>query len=82
MIDRFQNKLPESVPQAGRKIIVGAIVIALCFAVSLLGLSVIISKVYGYCGYYGIIFIMIPVLIWGTKKNKEWVATHPNCLDD
>lgn len=82
MIDRFQNKLPESVPQAGRKIIVGAIVIALCFAVSLLGLSVIISKVYGYCGYYGIVFIMIPVLIWGTKKNKEWVATHPNCLDD
>lgn len=82
MIDRFQNKLPESVPEAGRKIIVGAVVIAICFAVSLLGLSFIISKVYGYCGYYGIIFIILPVLIWGTKKNKEWVATHPKCLDD
>lgn len=82
MIDRFQNKLPESVPEAGRKIIVGAVVIAICFAVSLLGLSFIISKVYGYCGYYGIVFIILPVLIWGTKKNKEWVATHPKCLDD
>ena len=82
MIDRFQGKLPESVPAPARKVIVGAIVIALCFAVSLLGLSVIISKVYGYCGYYAIIFIMLPVLIFGTKKNKEWLAEHPNCLDD
>lgn len=82
MIDRFQGKLPESVPQTGRKIIVGAIVIALCFAVSLLGLSTIISKVYGYCGYYGIVTIIIPALIWGIPKNKKWVAEHPNCLDD
>lgn len=82
MIDRFQGKLPEAVPEKGRKVIVGAVVIALCFAVSLLGLSTIISKVYGYCGYYGIVVIIIPVLIWGIPKNKKWVAEHPACLDD
>ncbi len=82
MIDRFQGKLPTSVPEKGRKVIVGVIVIALCFAVSLLGLSTIISKVYGYCGYYGIVVIIIPVLVWGISKNKKWVAEHPECLDD
>ena len=82
MIDRFQGKLPTSVPEKGRKVIVGVIVIALCFAVSLLGLSTIISKVYGYCGYYGILVIIIPVLVWGISKNKKWVAEHPECLDD
>ena len=82
LIDRFHGKLPESIPTPARKVAVGVVVIALCFAVSLLGLSTIISKVYGYCGYYGIVVIIIPVLIWGNIKNKQWVAEHPNCLDD
>ena len=82
LIDRFHGKLPESIPTPARKVAVGVVVIALCFAVSLLGLSTIISKVYGYCGYYGIVVIIIPVLIWGNIKNKQWFAEHPNCLDD
>ena len=82
LIDRFHGKLPESIPTPARKVAVGVVVIALCFAVSLLGLSTIISKVYGYCGYYGIVVIIIPVLIWGNIKNKQWVAEHPTCLDD
>lgn len=82
MIDRFEGKLPESVPGTARKVIVGAIVLALCFGVSLMGLTNIINKVYGYCGYFAIVFVMLPVLILGIKKNKQWVAEHPNCLDD
>ncbi len=82
MIDRFEDKLPESVPAMGRKVIVGAVTIGLCFAVSLLGLSVIISKIYGMCGYISIVVILIPVLVIGTKKNREYVKAHPECLDD
>lgn len=82
MIDRFQGKLPTSVPEKARKVIVGAVVLIICFGVAQLGLSTIISKVYGYCGYYGIVFIIIPVFVWGIKKNKQWVEEHPNCLDD
>ena len=82
MIDRFEGKLSDSVPAVGRKVIVGAVVLAICFGVAQLGLSTIISKVYGYCGYYAIVFVIIPVLFWGVKKNKQWVAEHPNCLDD
>lgn len=82
MIDRFQGKLPEACPEKIRKIIVGAVVLIICFGVAQLGLSTIISKVYGYCGYYGIVFIIIPVLIWGIPKNKKWIEEHPNCQDD
>lgn len=82
MIDRFEGKLPETVAPVGRKIIVGAITIGLCFAVSLLGLDVIISKVYGMCGYISIVVILLPILVIGTKKNREFVKAHPECLDD
>lgn len=82
MIDRFSDKLPEKVPTIGRRIIVGALVIALCFGVSLLGLSVIITKVYAMAGYISLLFIILPVLLFVPKKNKQYLAEHPDCQDD
>ena len=52
----------------------GLIVIGLCYAVSLLGLSTIISKIYGYDGYYALIVVVLPAFIWGIPKIKKLSA--------
>ena len=50
------------------------VVIGLCYAVSLLGLSTIISKIYGYDGYYALIVVVLPAFIWGIPKIKKLSA--------
>ena len=60
--------------KAVRSVIVGLVVIGLCYAVSLLGLSTIISKIYGYDGYYALIVVVLPAFIWGIPKIKKLSA--------
>lgn len=76
MVQRFQGYFfPKSIKsEKARGVIVGAITIAVCFAVSLLGLTKIIVFAYGYCGYYSLVFIVIPALIWGIPKCKKLEA--------
>lgn len=76
MIQRFQGYcLPNTIKsEKVRGIIVGAIVIGICFAISLLGLSGIVKYAYGYDGYYAILVIFIPVLVWGLPKIKKLEA--------
>lgn len=76
MIQRFQGYcFPKAIKSEKlRGIIVGAVVIAICFAISLLGLSDIIKYAYGYDGYYAILVIFLPVLIWGIPKVKKLEA--------
>ena len=57
-----------------RRVIVAVVAIALCFSISLLGLTTITTKVYGYMGYYSLIFVVLPALIWGIAKNKKLEA--------
>ena len=57
-----------------RRVIVAVVAIALCFSISLLGLKTITTKVYGYMGYYSLIFVVLPGLIWGIAKNKKLEA--------
>ena len=40
----------------------------------LLGLSTIISKIYGYDGYYALIVVVLPAFIWGIPKIKKLSA--------
>lgn len=76
MIQRFQSYcFPKAIKsEKMRGVIVGCIVIAICFAISLLGLSDIIKYAYGYDGYYAILVIFIPVLVWGIPKIKKMEA--------
>lgn len=78
MIQRFQGYcFPKAIKnEKARGVIVGVIVIAICFAISLLGLSGIIKYAYGYDGYYAILVIFIPVLIWGIPKIKKMEAAQ------
>lgn len=72
MIQRFQGFcFPKAIKsEKVRGVIVGCVVIGICFALSLLGLGNIIKYAYGYDGYYAILVIFIPVLIWGIPKVK------------
>lgn len=84
MVQRFAPKLAKISSEgefiAGiqnetlRRVIVAIIAIALCFSISLLGLTTITTKVYGYDGYYALIVVVLPALIWGIPKNKKLEA--------
>ena len=76
MIQRFEGHcFPSAIKsKAVRSVIVGLVVIGLCYAVSLLGLSTIISKVYGYDGYYALVVVVLPAFIWGIPKIKKLSA--------
>lgn len=76
MIQRFQGVcFPKTIKsEKVRSIIVGALAIGICFALSTLGLSGIIKYAYGYDGYYAIVVIIIPVLIWGIPKTRKLAA--------
>ena len=57
-----------------RRVIVAIIAIAACFSISLLGLTTITTKVYGYDGYYALLVIVLPAFIWGIPKNRKLQA--------
>ena len=76
MIQRFEGKFfPNTIKNDKlRGTIVAALVIAICFAISLLGLTDIVKYAYGYDGYYSIVVIVIPAFIWGIPKIKKLEA--------
>lgn len=76
LVQRFEpHCFPKTVKsQTTRSFIVGFIAVALCFGVSLLGLTQIVVLVYGYLGYYAIILIVLPTFIWGIPKGRKAVS--------
>jgi uncharacterized membrane protein YkvI len=76
MVQRFQGHcFPKTITnEKVRAIIVAAVTIAVCFAISLLGLTAIIKYAYGYCGYYSLVIIVVPAFIWGIPKCKKLEA--------
>lgn len=76
MIQRFQGYcFPNAIKsEKVRSTIVGIIVIGLCYAVSLLGLSTIITKIYGYDGYFSLVVVVLPAFIWGIPKIRKLEA--------
>jgi uncharacterized membrane protein YkvI len=82
MINRFEGKLfPKQITNVMvRRTIVGAIVILICMSISFLGLTSIVKYGYGYCGYLSLVVVVLPVLIIGTRKNKKFLAEHPEAL--
>ena len=76
MVQRFQGKLmPNTIKhEKVRSIIVAVIAIAVCFSISLLGLTTITTKLYGYDGYYALVVVVLPALIWGIPKIRKLEA--------
>lgn len=82
MVQKFENKVfVHSISKLiVRRVIVAIICIIVCMCVSMVGLDNIIKYAYGYCGYLGLVVITVPMLTIGHKKNKEYIAAHPECL--
>lgn len=82
MVQKFENKVfVHSISKLMvRRVIVAIICIIVCMCVSMVGLDNIIKYAYGYCGYLGLVVITVPMLTIGHKKNKEYIAAHPECL--
>ncbi len=83
MVQKFENKiLVNAIPKlVVRRVIVAIICILCCMAVSMVGLDNIIKYAYGYCGYLGLVCITVPMLTIGHKKNKEYIAAHPESAE-
>ncbi len=83
MVQKFENKvLVNSVKNLmARRVIVAVVCILVCMCVSMVGLTNIIKYAYGYCGYLGLVVITIPMLTIGHKKNKEYIAAHPESVN-
>ncbi|MCD8036531.1 MAG: hypothetical protein LUE88_04000 [Clostridiales bacterium] len=83
MVQKFENRvLVNSIKSLRvRRVIVAIICVLVCMCVSMVGLSNIIKYAYGYCGYLGLVVITLPVLTIGHKKNKEYIATHPESVN-
>ena len=79
VVARFENARPlmKINKPIVRRIIVSACVMILSMAVSMVGLSNIIQYGYGYCGYVGIVIIIIPFLTVGVYKNRKFIKAHP-----
>lgn len=58
--------------EKGRNALLSGIVMFISMGVSLAGLTNIIKYGYGYCGYVGIAFIVIPFLTVGVYKNRKF----------
>lgn len=59
-----------------RGAIVSAFIIVLSMSISMMGLTNIIKYGYGYCGYLGIIAVVVPFLTVGVYKNRRWYMEH------
>lgn len=59
-----------------RSAIVSAFIIILSMTISLAGLTNIIKYGYGYCGYLGIIVVVIPFLTVGVYKNRKYIKEN------
>lgn len=76
LIQRFEGKFfPKTIKNDKvRGVFVAAIVIAICFGISLLGLTDIVKFAYGYDGYYALLVIVIPAFVWGIPKIRKLEA--------
>ncbi len=83
MIARFEGYvMPKTITNDKvRKVIVGGLIIGICMAISFLGITQIVTMLYGYDGYLSLVVIVVPVIIIGNIKNKKFIAANPGCLD-
>lgn len=80
VINRFENhrSLKKYISNITiRRAAVAIIIMSMSMGISMVGLSNIIKYAYGYCGYLGIIIIILPMLTIGRHKNKKFLKAHP-----
>ena len=83
VVGRFRDsKLLMKINSApGRSATLSFVIMLIAMVVSFAGLTNIVKYGYGYCGYIGIAFIVIPFLTVGVYKNRKFRKEHPELSD-
>ena len=79
VVNRFEKSawLTKTVPgAAARRAGIAFVIMAAAVCISVVGLSNIIKYGYGYCGYIGIVMLVIPFLTVGVYKNRKYLKEH------
>ena len=84
LIPRFQQsiKVFREMDQKKSSFIIALVVSLVVMAFSTVGLTNVIKYGYNYCGYLGIIVIVIPFLTVGFKKNRKFLKEHPEYIGE
>lgn len=80
LVNRFEDyeKLMFLKSRTKRRAFTAVVIMIISMLISLTGLSNIVKYGYGYCGYLGIVSIVIPFLTIGVYKNRKFKKEHPN----
>jgi len=79
VVNRFENHkwLSDKIPsESGRRAGIATVIMVAAMFISLVGLTNIIKYGYGYCGYIGIVMIVVPFLTVGVYKNRKYMAEN------
>ena len=60
-----------------RGAVIAAFILILSMTVSMAGLTNIVKYGYGYCGYLGIVVVIIPMLTIGVYRNRKFIKENP-----
>ena len=60
-----------------RGAVIAGFILTLSMTVSMAGLTNIVRYGYGYCGYLGIVVVIIPMLTIGIYKNRKFLKENP-----
>ncbi len=74
-VTRFENKVLTNMDITGRRAIISLVSMIVSMGVSMLGLTVIVSKGYAYMGLIGIFLVIIPCLTLVVYRNVKGVVT-------
>ena len=75
IVSKFEHnkKVVKLLPgESMRRLVISSVMMAVAMFISLAGLTNIIKYGYGYCGYIGIVIIIIPFLTIGVYKNRHY----------
>ena len=56
---------------------IAVFIMGLSMFISFAGLTNIIKFGYGYCGYFAVVIVIVPLLTVGVYKNRKYLKEHP-----
>lgn len=83
VVNRFESnkwlsaRVPNELVRSGS---ISLLIMVIAMFISLVGLTNIIKYGYGYCGYVGIVILVIPFLTVGVYKNRKFLAEQKKNL--
>ena len=60
-----------------RRSLIAVAIMSVSMFISFAGLTNIVKYGYGYCGYWAIVFVIVPLLTVGCCKNRKYLREHP-----